>query len=771
MRTFAVYLLVLCFVTTQTRAIAGPHEEGLAAGAAVNPVVRGNVSGPNASNVVPNYGTAPAETAYYGQTLSGQANARLATCAADDPSCQAQRGAFTSANTPRPAISPYDSTVVGARDIARNPSNVLGSLSSFYAGCLTSDMTTPSRTASRICNRYTGIGNYSARRDLTVEVNLAPSCTDGEWFAQGTAWRNGMDHMHAEAQCHIRGDGRQRFRFYAAGGMGACIGWQTLDLPTALATEASFVTDLAPHWQGNCWYGMKVVLTPGSGCVDGRCNYTFQFGFPQYACPAGSVRGDELISYGGEDYAVLGTAEQCFTVAPLVDIEGACPNDTLRIRNYNGIYCAAPSSPATLVGASGWSIPLTFAQPTMSHTETDVWDDKRAALPDGGRCVATTTDRCIDGPATKVIGGRSVTRACWSYEQSLSCTGGAALNECAPLAAAGCTASGSVCKQMNAATGVCEVYQDAYDCPTPAETTTTASNCPTNVFCLGTNCFNTSYTNDADFARSMSMMEAAREAGVYIDVDNLQVFKGEANSCRDRLLKNCCHTDSRGAGMTNQSVLGVGSRLVFDILMNSENRQFIYQGIKALLTSGGFSGSFTSYGVTLAVNGTALPASSVTLAATDSLVIAFDPWSLAIAVTFYVVMSMMSCNENEGKLAMKEGAGLCRSIGTYCSSCIRVFGRCIACIEHTTGKCCFNSRLSRIINEQGRAQVGRGWGSPQSPDCSGFTIAQLQSLDFAAMDLSEFYASIVPNLPNVNAIRTNNAERVSNCYYGQGRCQ
>ena len=42
--------------------------------------------------------------------------------------------------------------------------------------------------------------------------------------------------------------------------------------------------------------------------------------------------------------------------------------------------------------------------------------------------------------------------------------------------------------------------------------------------------------------------------------------------------------------------------------MNSENRQFVYQGLSALLTGAGFSGSFTSYGVTIAVNGTALPA-------------------------------------------------------------------------------------------------------------------------------------------------------------------
>ena len=772
MRKLITWFTLICFVTTQAGAVAGPFDEGIAAGQAANPVIRGNVDAPSASTTVPDYTTTPPESAYYGQTnLASQADARLASCATmpNDPVCQAQRGAVSSANTPRPAVSPYDPSVAGARDIARNPASVLGSLSSYYTGCSTSDITTPSGTTTKICNRYAGVGNYSCRRDLSVEVNLVPSCAEGTWFAQGVADRNGADHMYAQAQCRIRADGKQHFRFYAAGGMGACIGWQALDLPTAPSTEASFVTDLSPHWQGYCWSPFKVVVMPGSGCVSGNCNYNFQFGTPVYACPSGSVRGDQLTGLGGSD--APGPADQCFTLSP-PDIWGSCAGGAQGATDQNGSFqCALAAGAVTLIGASGWSIPLSFTQPTMNHTETDVWDDKCPVLGAGGRCMATLADRCVDGPSTKNIGGRAVTRACWSYERSLSCTSGAPVNECAPLASAGCAPTGSVCKQMNAATGVCEVYQDTYSCPTGPETTTTASNCPANVFCLGSSCFNTSYTNDADFARSMSMMEAAREAGVYLDTNNMQVFKGEANSCRDRLLKNCCYSDSAGAGMTNQSLFGVGSRLVYDVLMNAENREFLYQGVSALLTSGGFSGSFTTYGVTVAVNGTALPAGSVVLASEGNVVVAVDPWTLAIAVVIYIVMSMTSCNEEEGKLAMKEGAGLCHSIGTYCSSCIRILGHCVSCIEHTTGKCCFNSRLSRIVNEQGRTQVGKGWGSGESPDCSGFTIAQLQSLDFAAMDLSEFYASIVPNLPNVNAIQSNNAGRISNCYYGQGRCQ
>jgi hypothetical protein len=285
----------------------------------------------------------------------------------------------------------------------------------------------------------------------------------------------------------------------------------------------------------------------------------------------------------------------------------------------------------------------------------------------------------------------------------------------------------------------------------------TPGTCPTNVFCLGNTCFNTAYTNDTDFARSMTYMEAAREAGVYLDTTKMTVFNGEADSCRDRLLKNCCYADAAGAGMTNQSVSGVGSRLVYDILMNSDNQEFIVQGMSALLTSGGFSGSFTTYGVTFAVNGSALPAGSVTIASGNSFAIAFDPWSLAIAVVIYIVMSMSSCNANEGKLAMQEGARLCHTIGSWCSSCLMVLGHCASCTEHSTGKCCFNSQLARLINEQGRTQIGKGWGTAQQPDCSGFTIPQLQSLDFAKMDLTEFYPSIVPTMPNVAAIQAANA--------------
>ncbi|MBX9611076.1 MAG: type-F conjugative transfer system mating-pair stabilization protein TraN [Hydrogenophaga sp.] len=798
-RLVVTWFTLLCFVTTQTAALAQAHDEGAAAGQAANTVTRAQITTPRATEVVPGYTTAPPESAYYGQpNLSGQANARLSACALtpNDPVCQAQRGALSSANTPRDAVSPNDPAVLAARHIAGNPATTLEDIASYYSGCQVSTTATPT-TETRVCRQYSGNIQQSCARTLSVSVARSESCTPGDWFAHAGSGSTGLD-----VQCvPDRPVSQQHFRITSNGAPQAFF---DIDMTTPLVfpRQVAALPNTPYGWAD----GPNDVWVADNQCIGDACHLTAMVANTYRTICTGS---------GGDagDYS-------CTQVRPFLEVYGACPIGTQSGNNiltwtgsgedYSSSYldeptCYAPSATyssyfgydvtGTLQSTYwtvssqrpiiGWRVnpaygpipqmTLGYDRPRTAVAETDQWDDQCPTLSQGNgtstRCEVAGAARCVDGPATKSIDGVPVTRACWRYETPLSCPQGAGSNECAPLIAAGCTPASTACRQMNATTGVCEVTESSYTCPVPPSANVTASNCPANVFCLAGSCFNTSYTNDSDFARSMSFMEAAREAGVYLDTDNLQVFKGEANSCRDRLFTNCCAADASGAGMSNQSLFGTGSRLVFDVLMNSENREFLYQGLSALLTSGGFSGSFTSYGVTVAVNGTALPAGSAVMYSGESMVIAFDPWSLAIAVVIYVVMSMMSCNENEGKLAMKEGAGLCHTIGSYCSSCIRIFGHCVSCIENTTGKCCFNSKLARIINEQGRQQFGKGWGSAQGPECSGFSIAQLQSMDFSRMDLTEFYASIVPKLPNVNAVQSGNANRATNCYYGQGKCQ
>ncbi len=797
LRRTVVWLTLACFVTTQTAA-QSPHAEGTAAGQAANPVIRGAINGTDASAVVPGYTTAPPERLYYGQpNLSGQTSARLAGCAMtpDDPVCQALLGAQASANTPREPVSPYDPAVLGARRIAANPSTQLEDIASYYSGCQVDTVATPP-TETRVCRQYTGATLQSCARTLSVEVSRASSCSPGDWFAQAWSGTTSLD-----VQCKPDMPAAQQHFRLTTLGMPLTFFDVDMSVPLVFPRLVSPVAASGSPGEGQAgvWVSnnqcvgdncrltgfiaqefRRICTGGGTEASDPSCTSERPFLEIYGACPAGTQSGDRIAhttSTGSGEAGEVTTTylDEAACYSPTRDPNDAPGQDVTR--SLAGEYWRHQSSrPVTgfrLNPLYGYipQMTLSYERPHTTVTESDQWDDRCPSLEGDGRCAVSGAARCVDGPSTRQINGAPVTRDCWRYETAMSCQHGAPSDECAPLAASGCTPTGTTCRQMNPATGTCEITENTYSCPVAPGSAVTARNCPTDVFCIAGSCFNTTYTNDADFARAMSFLEAGREAGVYLDTDNLQVFKGEANRCRDRLLKNCCSSDSAGKGMSNQSMFGVGSRLVYDALMNSGNREFLYQGMQALLMGGGFSGSFTSYGVTVAVNGAALPAGSSVLYAGESVVVAFDPWSLVIAIVIYIVMAAISCDEEEGKLAMKEGARLCHTVGTYCSSCIRILGKCVSCTTHTTNKCCFNSVLARIINEQGRLQVMKWWGTAEMPDCSGFTIAQLQSLDFARMDLTEFYASIVPNLPNVGAMQSGAAGRASNCYYGEGRCQ
>lgn len=789
-RRATVWFTLACLVTTQSTAMAQAHQQGTAAGQGAITATRPLVSTTQASEVVPNFTATPKEAQLFGQRdLAAQANATLAACqlTPQEPTCQALNAARASANTARVSVSAHDPAVLGASRIAARPAAVLEDIASYYSGCQV-DSVPAATTEIRSCRVYAAAARYSCARNLQVTVTRQSSCTPGDWFAHAGSGSTGLD-----AQCvPDRPATRQHLRVTESG---AAIAHVDVDMtrtrvfPELIATipdyERRGVWVADTRCDGNiCDVTALLAAEQRQSCTgslgdagDLSCTTVLPFLTVLSTCPAGTQQGDYIVNLTGnrEDGYITTTLDSQLCWSPSTtptpyfgsDVQGSA---------YYAFWSA--QSQRTIVG---WQanpafgpIPqmrLRYERPHTTVSTSDQWEEQCPNLDAGTRCQAMGAPTCVQGPSTRLVDGAQVTRACWRYETPISCPLNTQTDSCAGLQSAGCTALGSSCVQTNAADGSCAITQNQYACPLAPATTVSVTNCPANVFCIAGNCFDTQSTRDGDFARSMALLEAAREAAVYLDTDTMQVFRGEANSCRDRLLKNCCDSDASGAGMTNRGVFGVGSRLVFDILMNADNRDFVTQGLSALLSSSGFSGSFTSYGITVAVNGTALPAGSSVLMASENLVVAFDPWSLAISVFMYAVMSLASCNQAEGQLAMKEGARLCHTLGSYCSSCIRLLGKCISCIERTTGKCCFNSVLARIVNEQGRNQVGRGWGDPRSPDCSGFTLGQLQALDFSRMDLSEFYASIVPTLPGQESVLNRVIQKSPECYYGKGKCQ
>ncbi len=111
------------------------------------------------------------------------------------------------------------------------------------------------------------------------------------------------------------------------------------------------------------------------------------------------------------------------------------------------------------------------------------------------------------------------------------------------------------------------------------------------------------------------------------------------------------------------------------------------------------------------------------------------------------------CDANEEKLGYARQAARTHYVGSYCTHS-NIFG----CFAHAYVYCTFTSKIGRIVQEQGRAQLGIGWGSATAPNCKGFTDAELATIDFELIDFSEYFADAFadmvapPSGPNMNAI-------------------
>ena len=94
-----------------------------------------------------------------------------------------------------------------------------------------------------------------------------------------------------------------------------------------------------------------------------------------------------------------------------------------------------------------------------------------------------------------------------------------------------------------------------------------------------------------------------------------------------------------------------------------------------------------------------------------------------------LLVGLANCSASEKELAEERNAGNTHYLGKRCSK-KTLFG---ICIRRSRYWCVFGSKLGRILQQQGRAQLGIGWS-----DCRGFTVAEIEGIDFASLDLSEF---------------------------------
>lgn len=120
-------------------------------------------------------------------------------------------------------------------------------------------------------------------------------------------------------------------------------------------------------------------------------------------------------------------------------------------------------------------------------------------------------------------------------------------------------------------------------------------------------------------------------------------------------------------------------------------------------------------------------------------------------------LNLAECRGEEKELADWRHKKRCILVGTYCAE--KVLG---TCIRKITTFCCFGTKLSCLIQEQGRRQLGLRFGTPECPDCRGFTPEELSRLDFSKMDLSPLFEDISENFktPDTKEMNQKIQERI-----------
>ena len=455
----------------------------------------------------------------------------------------------------------------------------------------------------------------------------------------------------------------------------------------------------------------------------------------------------ECVAPNSVDYcAAIAATPSCVqmgSVCTQTAFDGTC-------LNFQNTYrCGNSSTPATGV------VVLANTYTIVSDTTNTAQCTQFQSNPDCTLAAHT----CVAGPETRTINGMPVYKDCWEWKDDYVCASAQRQSDCTELNAnSACTTVGSRCLE-NLKNGSCSLLERQFQCKVKEGTTSTTTTCATGV-CVNGDCSGPTSTPDTDMAKVLTGLELSRQGGVYMDPATMEIFKGTGDDCTVKLggLVNCCRAKGGGGGSAsvansamfqsvkiigNEAVQFLGSKYVYDALSNALVPTELLSALYGSSSGSSYTlfggGNLSFYGITF-VPGLEPP-------------FAFDPYSFAAAVAIQIISQYLQCAPNEQQLAMKKDQRLCTYAGSYCSK--RFLG---VCLEKKESSCCYNSRLARIINEQGRAQIGKTYGDPKNPNCSGFTPDQLQALDFSKMDLAEFFEEIVPknldtNLLNARAVQ------------------
>jgi len=374
--------------------------------------------------------------------------------------------------------------------------------------------------------------------------------------------------------------------------------------------------------------------------------------------------------------------------------------------------------------------------------------------------------------------------------------------------------SSSCVKYAQGDSGLCYVFEERWDCGTlhgiPVLERTSTLDCAGPVRCMGEDCLDAAEEQSGDFAKAAAALQAAQMAASDMDCSSgsCVVFSGEAMECKKAVggIVNCCTTPD-GISLADYLSLVFAVGKIDNALMGLDQGNALrgsWETLRQPVASAWseVTRSFTSaanslmgktaadatdaaarfsldafkqavmqetarwvaeiFGETAAnalftVNGGAafvggnLQAGTIQLGglvgtALSWVMTAYMIYSIAVIL----IQLIWACEEEEFELGAKRELRSCHDVGSYCKTKVLT-----ACIERRKAYCCFNTPLARILNEQIRPQLSRGWGEADEPDCTGIAVADFGRVDWNRVNLDEWLAILAetghfPTLDSLN---------------------
>ena len=319
-------------------------------------------------------------------------------------------------------------------------------------------------------------------------------------------------------------------------------------------------------------------------------------------------------------------------------------------------------------------------------------------------------EQCLEPAETRNINGKDVHKECWKWDRKYYCKQNSFIDECKELKEK-CKEKSRECIHKNEK-GDCEHWDVNFECE---EESREKIECIGGRFCIGGICDTHERFRPNNFGENIGTLIALanmKKQGMEgckcpegkaecnpedIDPKDCKFFIGDEHKCQK----------FRGQWIS-YAIAAASIYMTWGAIPIGINPM---QGIGAFGTK---LGSMSAMEAAKFVGAQAAKIGLASMARVDCC--AMDGMLTAF------------CGGKAANLKVKRQQRFCVKIGRY----KKKWGLIVV-----TSYCCFKNKLTRIIQEQGRAQLGKSFGTAKNPDCSGLTVEEIQKIDFTKIEWGE----------------------------------